>query len=148
MNFNPVAGERKAQRLFPKGDYEFLILEAEEKQSAAGNLMIALSIEVSDARGNKTTVKDYLVAKRAAKIRRAAYACGLGDRFNTGSMRDSDFIERRGRLRLGIEKDKTGEYPDKNIVVDYLAATAKKSLPAPKLLEAPRLDEILARYGK
>lgn len=148
MNFDPVAGERKAQKLFPKGDYEFVVTEAEEKQSAAGNLMIALSIEVADARGNKTTVKDYLVAKRAAKIRRAAQACGLGDRFNTGSMRDSEFIERRGRLRLGIEKDKSGEYPDKNIVVDYIPLAAKKCLPAPKLLEAPRLDDILARYGK
>ena len=139
MNFNPV--DRKPQKLLPKGEYEFVVLDAEETQSAAGNDMIVLTLEVSN--GNDTSrVRDYLVAKRAAKLRKAVQACGFGDRYHTGSVKASEFIDRAGRVRLGIEKG-GDEYPDKNVVVDYLASAVKA-----KMLPAPSIDKIIARYGK
>ena len=84
MNFKPV--ERKAEKLLPKGDYDFVVIDAEETQSAAGNPMIVLTHEVSN--GSETArVRDYLVAKRPAKLRNAVEACGFGDRYHTGPSR-------------------------------------------------------------
>ena len=97
--------------LFAEGEYEFIVVDAEERLSGNGNLMIEVELEVSDDNGNTRMVKDYLSAKRQKKLKSAAVACGIGDKFETGSLTDADFVDRRGRLRLTIESDNNGEYP-------------------------------------
>ena len=64
-------------------------------------------------------ITDYLVEKRIEKLRNAARACGLLDRYEAGTLTDTDFRGKRGNLKLGIEKGKKG-YPDKNVVIDYV----------------------------
>jgi hypothetical protein len=68
-------------------------------------------------------ITDSLVEKRGDKLRHAAEACGLLKGYEAGSLSDADFRNKRGKLKLGIEKDKTKTYPDKNVVIDYVCAT-------------------------
>jgi hypothetical protein len=82
--------------------------------------MIELKVKVSGPDGSARIITDYLVEQRAYKLRHAAEACGLLDKYNTGCLTNSDFRKKRGKLKLGIEKDKTGKYPDKNVVADYV----------------------------
>jgi hypothetical protein len=71
-------------------------------------------------------IPDYLVEKRAEKLKHAAAACGLLDKYETGSLPASDFRGKRGRLKLAVEKGKNG-YADRNVVADYLVTTLPAS---------------------
>lgn len=82
--------------------------------------MIELRLKLSKAnRGNKV-ITDYLTPQMAEKLRNACRATGMLDKYESGSISGRDFTSRRGKLKLGIEKDKTGQYPPKNVVQDYL----------------------------
>jgi len=141
MQFNPKPEKKEKKQLFAVGEYDFTVKEAEERVSGNGNKMIELTLVVSNEAGETTTVKDYLLAKQPRKLREAAYACGIGAKFETGKIVDADFVDRRGRLRLKIEKDANGEYPPKNVVRQYVIGTIAKLLPA-------NIDDILAKYNK
>jgi hypothetical protein len=122
MNFKPCSEQEIAdRRLWAKGIYPFEILNAAEKVSqSGGNPMIELKVKVSRPDGSSRVISDYLVEKRREKLRNAAAACGLLDKYKTGSLSGDDFVAQRGKLKLGIEKGKNG-YPDKNVVTDYLS---------------------------
>jgi hypothetical protein len=121
MNFQPRTEQEIADsKLWSKGDYDFEILDAGEKTSAAGNDMIELKVQVSNGDGLTRTLPDYLLSKRAEKLRHCAAVCGLIDKYLTGLLSSDDFVGKRGRLKLGVEKDRSGKYPPKNVVVDYL----------------------------
>ena len=127
MNFQPRS-EQEIQdaKLWKKGEYDFEITEATEKQSKAGKTMIELRLRISDGK-NARTISDYLLDETAGKLRHAASACGLLDKYEHGSVADSDFRGKRGRLLLGIEKDRKKVYPDKNVVQDYICAETLKN---------------------
>jgi hypothetical protein len=139
MKFNPSG--KSARKLLGKGEYDFVVTAAEERISGSGNTMIVLTLKVTNADGETTCVKDYLLAKMRRKLRQAALACGLGDKFETGSLSDVDFIGRRGRLRLKVDEDEKGEYPDKNVVDAYIAAGGAKLLPE-------SIDDLVAKYSR
>ena len=46
--------------------------------------------------------------------------CGLGDSYDSGDLDAGMFVGKTGTLELIIQKDKSGKYPDKNSVQDYL----------------------------
>lgn len=121
MNFKPCSEKEIADRkIWAKAVYPFEILDAAEKVSqSGGNPMIELKMKVFGPDNSARVMTDYLVAKRAEKLRHAAAACGLLDKYERGSLTDSDFRAKRGKLKLGVEKGKSG-YPDRNVVVDYL----------------------------
>jgi hypothetical protein len=121
MNFTPCTEQEIADRkLWAKAVYAFEIIEAAEKVSQqGGNPMIELKLRITRPDGFSRVITDYLVEKRIEKLRNALRACGLLDRYEAGSVTDSDFRGKRGKLKLGIEKGKNG-YPDKNVVTDYV----------------------------
>jgi len=125
MNFEPQTEQQLIEnRLWSKGDYEFEILDGLDKTSkTSGKPMIELKLKLSNGNGQRRAITDYLLAETPEKLRHAAEACGLLDRYNTGKLSGAEFKSRRGRLKLGIEKDKKKIYPDKNIVLDYLCAS-------------------------
>lgn len=125
MNFQPKTEQEIAEsKLLPKGDYDFEITDALEKPSkASGKTMIELKLRVSNGKGSARTIFDYLLAETPEKLRNAADAVGILDRYNTGSLSNSDFKGKRGRLKLGIEKDRKHQWPDKNVVIGYIAAS-------------------------
>ena len=121
MNFKPCTEQKITDRkLWPKGVYAFEIMDAAEKLSQhGGNPMIELKVKIMRDDGASRVVPDYLLAKRADKLRNAAASCGLITKYETGVLSDDDFAGQRGRLKLTIEKGKNG-YPDRNVIADYL----------------------------
>ena len=121
MQFTPKTEKQIAEEgLYPEGQYNFEISSAENKVSKIGNDMIELKLRVFDDTGNYRIVNDYLLESMAHKLRHAAYVCGLGDKYDLGALDAFDFVGRTGTLSLKIQKDKTGNYPDKNVVKDYV----------------------------
>jgi hypothetical protein len=126
MDFKPCTEkEISERRLMPKGTYEFEIVDACEKLSKnSGKPMIELRVRVIVPNGVGRIITDYLLEQRAEKLRHAAEVCGVLDRYMSGSLSDRDFLHKKGKLKLGIEKDKLHKYPDKNIILDYVCASS------------------------
>jgi hypothetical protein len=126
MNFQPKTEQEIIEsKLWPKGDYDFEITDGFDNTSkTSGKPMIELKLKLSNGKGQGRTITDYLLAETPEKLRHAADACGLLDRYNTGSLSGNEFRGKRGRLKLGIEKDKKRQYPDKNVVLDYVCVSA------------------------
>ena len=121
MQFQPKTEKEIAEsKLFPKGEYDFEIIDAVEKASAAGNDMIELKLRISNGDGMARVLTDYLLPKRAAKLRNCCAACGVLEKYESGVVSDDDFPGKRGRLKLTVEKKKG--WPDRNVVADYVAA--------------------------
>ena len=124
MDFKPRTEQEIADsKLWAKAVYPFEITEAVEKVSqSGGNPMIELKLKILRPDGASRVIPDYLVEKRAEKLKHAAAACGLLDKYETGSLPAGDFRGKRGKLKLAVEKGKNG-YADRNVVADYLVAT-------------------------
>lgn len=121
MRFTPkTEKEIQEEGLLQPGTYSFEIVAAEEKTSAKGNDMIELKLFVYDDEGRPRTMRDFLTESIAYKLRHAAEVCGLLDDYEAGELTASDFIGKTGQLKIRIEKDKSGQYPDKNGVADYI----------------------------
>ena len=97
MNFKPCSEQEIAGRkLWAKGVYPFEIVEADEKVSqSGGNPMIELKVKISRPDGASRVLPDYLVAKRIEKLRNAAAAMGMLDRYEAGSLPAADFRGKR-----------------------------------------------------
>jgi len=121
MDFKPRSEtEILESMLWPRGDYAFEIIAAKEKTSSKGKQMIEVHLRITDGKGRSRAVRDYLLPEMALKFKHALDACGLVREYRTGRLRDTDLIGKSGRLRLRIEKDRTKQYPDKNVVADYM----------------------------
>lgn len=112
-----------------KGRIRIRGLEGADKISkTSGKPMIELRLKLTDGKASRTLI-DYLLAETPEKLRHAASACSLLDRYETGDLPGAEFKGKKGKLRLGIEKDKKKEYPDKNVVLDYICAETIKAAP-------------------
>jgi hypothetical protein len=120
MNFKPCSEKEIADRkLWAKAVYPFEIVAAAEKVSqSGGNPMIELKVKISRADGATRTIWDYLLEKTPEKLLHCCKATGLLDRYESGSLADTDFQGKRGQLRLGVEKKKG--CPDRNVIADYV----------------------------
>lgn len=120
MNFKPRTEQELTDRkLWAKAVYPFEITGATEKVSQqGGNPMIELKVKITRPDGAARTITDYLLEKMPEKLRHCAAACGLLDRYLSGSLSDRDLQGKRGSLRLGVEKKKG--CPDRNIIADYV----------------------------
>jgi len=125
MRFQPKSEKQIQEERFPvlsPGKYPFEITDAKEDVSkSSGNPMIVLKIKIMDQELNALTyVRDYIMESIPYKLRHAAFACELGDRYDSGDLDAHMFVGKTGTLELVIQKDKSGKYPDKNSVQDYL----------------------------
>jgi hypothetical protein len=147
--FVPKTESELKPPLFPKGEYDFTVIGAEEKKSARGNTMLVLNLMITDGGEGKIAITDYLVANRPLKLRNAALACGLDAEYRAGKLTEEDFLERSGRLKLAVKKDPDGVYPDQNLVTDYVVNVAKPRGVAPNGGDARQvtLEDALARFS-
>lgn len=124
MNFQPLSENQLADRkLLKAGVYNFKIIEAHERISNNGNDMFEIKLELSSNGSEPLRVlTDYLLPKgaRADKLLHCCAASGILDNYRRGCLSHDDFVGKRGRLRLGIEKKKA--FPDRNVVEDYVSA--------------------------
>ncbi len=124
MKFTPRT-EREVSRIFEKGDYRFIVISAEEKTSKTGNQMIHLKLSVlhNEIVGKTNIVDCYLLSDHPSfehLIRHFCYSVGLENEYETGNILPEFCLDKKGIVRLSVEEDKTGKYPDKNKVVDFL----------------------------
>ncbi len=120
--------EIAALNLLPNGWYPFTISDAEEKTSKAGNEMIVLNVRVYSDRGS-VFIKDFLMDTEfgAGKLRSCAETCGQLEAYESGRLSADDLDGREGFARVGIEKSKDSQFPDKNKIWMYA-----KEKPKPK----------------
>jgi len=146
MDFQPKTEKQILEEgLFPIGEYSFEIAEAEEAVSKRGNQMIKLTLNVQNDQGGGIVVFDYLMDAMPLKLRRCAEACTLLHKYNEGHLDAFDLQGKTGLLKLAIEKDETGKYPDKNTVNEYLVKdseqTNKSQAQKDPSYEAKELDD-------
>lgn len=123
MKFQPKSEKEIAEAgLFANGEYDFEVMEATETNSKAGNDMIELVMRVYNSDGGYTRVMDWLVSidSVAYKIRHFAATIGMIAEYEKGELKADKLVGKVGRCKLVIKKDKTGEYPDKNGIADYI----------------------------
>lgn len=125
MKFTPKSEQEIAEEnLLTPGVYGFEIVDAEDTTSKAGNDMIKLTVHVFAEDGSPVTIFDYLMEKVAYKLRHAAEACGLIGEYESGTLDAFDFKGKTGRCKIVIQKDKSGQFPDKNGIADYIKSDA------------------------
>lgn len=148
MKFTPkTEKELYEDKVYPEGQYAFQIISAWDKQSKAGNDMIELKIQVYNNEGKFILVNDYLMESMMFKLLHACEACGLQDKYESGELVADDFIDKTGFLKLNIQKDKTGQYPDRNGVKDYVVkvdevGAIKEKMAAVKAMYEPAKDDM------
>lgn len=136
MKFSPkTENEIKSANLLPAGEYDAEIGTAEDKVSAAGNEMIKLDVTVFDKGGGKHFIYDYLLEAMAFKLRHAAEACGLLEKYEKGLLEADDFIGKSCTVKLKVDISKDVKYPDKNVIADYVVGEKPK--------EPKSVDEVL-----
>lgn len=120
MRFKPKT-EDEVRNLLPDGDYNFECIEAIETTSSKGNEMVVLRLNVFH--GNRTLeIRDYIVEKMAHKLRHFCYSVGLEQEYEAGEVQAVECEGRRGVARIRQEEGDS-QYPPKNIVKDYVAAS-------------------------
>lgn len=121
MRFTPQSDKEIAEaNLWPIGIYSFEIGKAEDYTSQKGNDMIKLAVNVYNDEGQGRVVYDYLTDRMMYKLKHACEACGLEKAYDQGLLESVDFEGKTGKLNLGIKKDKSGQYPDSNSIIDYI----------------------------
>lgn len=142
MKFAPkTAAEIDSGDLWPNGTYDFEIASAEEATSKAGNDMIKLRVKIFNDAGQSQTVFDYLMESVAYKLRHACEACGLLGDYEAGELNAEDFEGKSGTCKVNVQKDKSGQYPDKNGITDYLAPKGGAVAKPPRAKAAANLDD-------
>lgn len=121
MKFNPKA----ASTLIPDGEYDAEIAAAEEAESKKGNAMMKLTVRVWAGGGGPRTVFDYIVDPHSIwKLKQIAAAIGKQDVFESGDMGPGEIAGESVRVAIKTQKDRTGQFEDKNVVARYLAPAA------------------------
>lgn len=126
MRFSPKTEKQIQEDRFPllkPGKYHFEVVDGKEEVSKKGNPMIVLRLKiVDDGLNHLAYLNDYLMESIAHKLRHAAHVCGLGNSYDNGELSANSFIGKTGMVEINIQKDKTGQYSDKNSIQDYVMA--------------------------
>ena len=146
MKFQPKTDKELAEEnLLPEGQYPFEISGAEDTVSKSSGLdMIELTVRVYKSDGNFNLVTDYLSSspKAAFKLSNISKACGLKDKYDAGELNSHDFVGKTGEVNLKIQKDPSGQYPDRNAVASYVVPKdGEKPVELPKDGLSKALDD-------
>ena len=126
MQVTPMDEKDLPSNLLEKGEYLIEVVEAKDAISKTSqNEMISLKIAVWVGDKIRCYLFDYLLDSLPAKVRHACDTFGLLDKYQAGSLSASDFFGRSGTAKIGVEIDKTGKYPDKNKITDYVTRPSK-----------------------
>ena|ERR1700748_412633 len=129
MQFSP----QENRKLWNDGTYSFKILESvtfgskihyteDTTSQKTGNPMLKLVLEVYNSHGKSIIVLNYITDTMVKKLYNLAHSIGRPDLFVGGELKANDLINKTGKLLLTTDKDKSGQFPDKNSVKDYIAA--------------------------
>jgi hypothetical protein len=122
--------------LVPPGEYQAVVVEAEVKSPRSGDgYMLSTRFKIADGPHEGRQIFDNAMIQhpndRATKIGRARVkslcdACGI-----QGALKETDPLLRKTvTIKVGVEKDKSGLYGDKNRVLKIMPPT-NGAAPAP-----------------
>lgn len=119
-----------AAGLFKADSYDFEVMGAVDKVSKSGNEMIEMRVSVYSQDGEVKTIKDWLVdgIASAFKVRNFAHSIEMIPEYEAGELTADSILGRTGRCKVGVKKD--GDFPEKNVILDYLKPTMKSALAA------------------
>jgi hypothetical protein len=135
MKFTPKSNEQLDKEAaergpFRPGIYDFEFSDAVDDVSKAGNDMIVVTLKVYNELGESKNVKDWLLEAMGHKLKHACETCGLEKEYNAGIVESFDFLNRSGRVKLGIKNNF-------NNVIDYVvsdvsgpSSVRKRAVPA------------------
>lgn len=131
MKFQPKSEKEIAEAgLWPNGEYAFEILEAEEAADKNGNDMFKLRVKVFKEDGGSQNIFDYVSgAWMEFKLRHLAEACGVLDDYEKGEIEAYQLVGKTGKCKINVSKDKTGQYPDRNGIADYIVDSGLPKAP-------------------
>lgn len=112
--------DKELSNVYLPGKYDAEIVDAQNTVSKAGNDMIKLQLRVFDGQAGSQFIFDYLLDSIAYKIKHAAQACGLLDKYNARELDASDFLGKGCQVKLKVQEDAEGKYKDKNVISDYV----------------------------
>lgn len=122
MRFTPkTEKEIQEMNLISPGIYDFEVISASDKMSKTGNEMIELKIKIWDINNQERIIFDYLLEAMSFKLRHFAEATGLLQKYESGMLLAKDCLGKSGKVEIIIQKDKNGQYGDKNAVKDYIS---------------------------
>jgi hypothetical protein len=127
------------ENLIPEGVYPFDVMNADNKTSKAGNEMIELELRIYCADGRERSLNDWLMPKMAFKLFHFCAYCGLSQQYDAGTLTAADCVGKSGFVKIGIQADKQGQYPDRNSVKDYVRPEPK--LGSAKIAPAPLTEK-------
>jgi hypothetical protein len=121
VSFTPKTEKQlHEETLIPAGIYPFRVLTAEDKRSKAGNDMIEVELQLFMPDGRTRSLTDWLMAKMQFKLFHFCAYTGLAMKYDAGTLAATDCIGREGFAKIGVQADKSGQYPDRNNVADYM----------------------------
>jgi hypothetical protein len=148
FNFTPKR-EDELVDLLEEGDGDYEVTAAEAQTSKAGNPMIKLSLKVWDKNCQEKYVYDYLILNNVSKfslrkIRHFCYSNGMADMYEAGRFSAADCVGKAGRCAIGIQHDKEGKYPPKNVINDYsVNNNSTESAPKKSGMDVPQTTPAL-----
>lgn len=124
MRFTPkTEAELNSFNLLEKGIYKFYVFEAKDRLSKSNKEMIELKLKIENE-GREHYIFDYLLEAMGYKLRHFATCSGMLDKYETGELKASDCIAKKGYVEIIVQpgnmKPEGGYYPDKNAVKDYV----------------------------
>lgn len=124
MTYTPKSEEQLAKEgLLPDGEYDYEVVGTDDKNSKAGNPMFTLKLHVFDVDGRACPLTDYIALGSnfgERKLRHAADASNILDKYESGNMVAKDFMGTTGKLKLKSQ-DGDADFPlPKNVVKDYV----------------------------
>lgn len=121
MRFSPKTDKELAEsNLLPAGEYDYEVISAEDAVSKSGNEMIKLKLRIFHGESERT-IFDYLMEAVPGKLKRFCDQNGMQSAYHNGTLTAEDCYGKLGRCQIGIEKDKSGNYPDRNGIKNYPA---------------------------
>lgn len=136
MQFAPKTDKELAEALlWPKGEYDFEVLEAVDAVSKSGNDMIKLKLCCFFGEKQKQ-VTDYLLASMEHRLKHFCDAAGLAEVYAKGELSAELCKGRTGKVKLKVEEQPG--YNPKMAVADYVKPAEGATVPGEDVPSAPR----------
>ena len=129
-------GESPTKTVLPAGTYSYVVEDAVEKMSRAGNEMIELRLKVGDDDAGYGKCWEYLVFSERAAWKIDQFLASVGRPTSPGDnveIETDDLIGLEGQAEITVGKNNKGE--DRNEVGAFLAGSPTKV--APRVSNAP-----------
>lgn len=148
--FTPVdEKEYSARNVWPAGWYAAEIIESVERLSQNGNLMFETKFQVFNDDGKHRLITGYVMVdgKAAFQMRACAEAFGVLDQYKAGTLSEDDLVGKSGYVKLIVQTDSDGKYPDANKIADYCKSmpgtiTAKDVVKKPPMTKQETQDTL------